>query len=392
MKRLLPCLLVLALLCPLGGCWDHLAINKMLIIAGIGLDATDDERWFHATLEIVNIEAEGGKNIAAERVEGWGETIHAAIQDATKMNGGVLFGNHCKVIVLGDSLARSGISRVLETVLRSPQYRKTVDLFVARDSTAADILTGKTVSNDIISYELAAIAKSNAENLRNTIPTGVYELHESLVSPCSYSVVPAVTTRQNGEERVLVVDGCAVFTGDRLQGYLQSEESQLLSLLLRGINDVTVRLDEPSVASRPIDLRLDSGRVSLRPNLQDDALSLHVDITAEGSLRDAVLNGLDLSSDTATHAVEQAAARHLSAKLARLIGRVQSDYGADIFEFHNAFQNKYRRQWGGLSPDWDAHFRTLSVTVACQVHLTGSGLIGNYTPHNSSTEGGNALP
>lgn len=391
-KKLLCILLTITGLLSLTACWDHVEISEMLIIAGIGLDVDRSGELFHATVEFINVEAEGGENIKAGIVEGCGDTLHGAIQNAMLMTGGTIFGNHCKVIVIGDRLARMGVDEAIELILRSPDFRKTVDLLVAKDSTAKSVLKQKTVKNDIVSYELSKILDSNQKSIKNTVATGVYQLHDILISDCAFFVVPTVYARQNNGESVLQVDGCAVFAGERLQGFLDGEQSKLFNMVTHNNRSMTIAIEDADISSAPIDVNITQSNVHLRPYLQGEALSMRVDIAAKASLENAVLPDIDPAERQRTEQMENIIGEQLSAGVKKLVRDVQSLYASDIFEFYREYQDVYRQEWAGLQQDWRSHFRDMEITVASDVQITGSGLVGNYAPGPADRDNANALP
>lgn len=391
-KKLLLILLAVTVPLSLTACWDHVEISKMLIVAGVGLDVDDKGETYHATVEIVNVESDGGKNISAEIVEGDGSTMHSAIQNAMLMTGGEMFSNHCKVIVIGDKLARKGINEVIDIILRSPNFRKTVDIMVAKDAEAQSILKQKTVKSDIVSYELSKILKSNIKSQENTIATGVYQIHEILVSDCAYFVAPPVFTRKNNGDDVLQVEGCAVFTGDKLQGFLDGEQSKLFNIVTRKAGNMTIQIEKPALSLNPIDLKITKSGASLTPNRNGEVLSVDIAVAAEASLERAMLLDMDLTDSNAVEHLRRGLNEQLSADIKKLISDVQYLYGADIFEFYREYEDNYRQEWAGLKQDWGSHFRTMEVNVVSNIRITGSGLVENYTKKTDGRNHANALP
>lgn len=389
-KKLICLLLAVAGLLPLTACWDHVEISRLLIVAGIGLDVDSSGEAYHVTVEFINVEAGEGENIEAEMVEGEGDTIHNALQNAMLMAGGTLFGNHCKVIVIGDELARKGIDGIVDMILRSPEYRKTVDILVAKESTAADIFRQKTIKNDIISYEISKILTSNAKSIKNTVATSVYQLHEALLSKCAYSVIPTVYARQNSDEDALSVDGCAVFAGERLRGFLNGEQTKLLQMIAFDEYDMTLSVRDAGLSNHAIDVNIVKSNVYFSPHLQKSGLNMGVALVANATLEDAVLSGIDTTDRQVIEHMQDAIGKQLSADISKLVTEVQSRYGADIFEFYREYQNCYRQEWDALHEDWSSHFRDMEISVAANVRITGSGMAGNYAPDGQ--DNANALP
>lgn len=388
-RKWISVILSLACTLSLSACWDHVEITNMLIVAGIGLDVDDSGKVYHAVVEVINVEEEGGENITAKVVEGNGSSIYAAIQDAMVMTGGNLYTNHCKVVVIGDNLARQGIDGTVDLVLRSPNLRKTLGVLVAKDATARSILTQKTVKNDIVSFELAKMLSSNEKTLNNTRATGIYQLHEAFISVCPSAVAPVVSVRENNGEQALCIEGLSVFSNRRCIGYLDGSQSGACNLASRTVRSGSIVILDPALSPLPIGANILQSKADYTPYIQGDQLLIHVDIQVDATLQGGTLLQADLSDENVINQLEASLEKGLEADVKNSIAHVQSEYGADIFNFYKEFENRYRREWEGLSQDWPSHFKNLQVEVTANVVLGGSGLIENYAPHG---EKANALP
>lgn len=387
LKKGLSLLLALCCMLPLTACWDHVEVNNMLIAAGIGLDL--DDEGYRAVVEVVDVAAEGSENIASKLVEGSGETMYAAIQNAMVMTGGSLYTNHCKVIVIGDKLARQGINEVVDMVLRSPNFRKALDVLVAKETTAKAILTQKTVKDDIVSFELEKMLTSNQDTLNTTRVTGVYQLHEAFISPCPTAVVPVVSIRENGRDDVLYIQGTAVFWTDHLQGYLSGQETELYNILRHTVTSGSIAAHNEALSAKPIEAKLMRSTVRLTPGIVGDRLRMQVSVHANMILQGGALLTADLAEESTVKQLESSLAQQLERDAIEVISRAQTDYRADIFDFSKEFERHYHREWEALIGNWPSHFQDMEVVVDASVSVSNSGLIGNYMPY---TDAANALP
>lgn len=366
----------------LTACWDYVEVNTMLIVAGIGLDIDSAGERYIATVEFVNVEADGGENIAAEIVKGEGNTIHAAIQNALLTAGGIMFANHCKVIVVGEALAEKGLDDIVEIVLRSPDFRKTLEIMIAKDTTASEIFSNDTIVNEIASYELVKILKNNEQSVKNTVSTNSYELHETLLGEASFSVLPSVSVKTEGKDSILLVDGCAILADGRLQGFLNSEECKLYQLITRKKQNIALTFQD--AYEGPIDVTIADCSVSALPALQNDELTIDLHLRVKATLEEAVLSGINPMRSEDRKQLEQTISEQLPTKILSLITKMQEQYSSDIFEFYAEYQDVYRQDWGSLQRDWASHFRKMEVHATADVTITGSGLIGNYTDNNDN--------
>lgn len=388
-KKALSIIICVACMLSFTACWDHVEMNKLLIVAGIGLDADSSGKLYHATLEFINIE---GDNAESKIIEGEGDSVYSAIQNAMILAGGAMFANHCKVIVFGESLARQGIDDVVNLVLRSPGFRKTLDVLVAKDTTARSIMSGKAVKSDITSFELSKLLRSNADTMNNTKAVSVYELHEKLLSDCPSSVIPAVFLKDNNGKETACVEGAAVFYQSRLKGFLDAEQSKLYDLIEENADNGYISYRDSALSQKPISARVRKSSARATPFIEGERLSLRLDLQTEVILEGSSTLDIDLLDERSIDRIQKDFGSHLSEEAEGLIEKMQLDYETDVFDFYKEFEDCYRHEWQQLKADWPAHFRDMEVEVNAKVIIEGSGLIGNYFPEDSGGNHENALP
>lgn len=388
-KKTLSVIICVACMLSFTACWDHVEMNRLLIVAGIGLDADNSGKLYHATLEFINIE---GENAESKIIEGEGESVYSAIQNAMVLAGGAMFANHCKIIVLGESLAREGVDDVVNLVLRSPGFRKTLDVLVAKDTTARSVMNGKAVKSDITSFELSKLLRSNADTMNNTKSVSMYELHEKLLSDCPSAVIPAVFLKENNGEESVCVEGTAVFHQSRLKGFLSAEQSKLYDLVEENADNGYLSYKDPSLSQKPISARVKKSSAQATPFIEGERLSLRLDVQTELILEGSSPLDIDLLDEQSVDRIERDFGNHLSSEIENLIEELQGESETDIFDFYKEFEDCYRQEWQTLKADWPSRFRDMDVEVTTSVKIVGSGLIGNYSPSAGWEKHENALP
>lgn len=389
MKKVLSIIICLAVALCLTACWDHVEMNKLLVVSGIGLDTDKESGRFLATLEFIDI---GGEESEANIIEGEGDSAYSAIQNAMMLAGGAMFANHCKVIVFGEELARQGIDDVINLILRSPGFRKTLDVLVAKNTTAKAVMTGKAVKSDITSFEISKLLKSNADTLNNTKTVSVYELHEKILSECPASMVPAVFLKDNNGEEAVCVEGTAIFYESKLKGFLSTEQSKLYNLVAHKADNGYLSYDDPAVSQKPVSARVRNSSVRLIPYLGGEKLSLRVFVKMDVILEGSSLLNVDLLDEASIENIQNNFNASLSREIESLIKESQTVYKTDVFGFYKEFEDNYRSQWQSLKADWPSYFEDMDVAVEADVSISGSGLIGNYYPANNGKRHENALP
>ena len=391
-KKLALAALLFFIMLLMSSCWDHMELTNMLFVAGVGLDVDESGGVYRASVEIIDIDGDDGKNITSRLVEGEGPTIYEAMQNAMSMTGGIMFSNHCKVVVIGDALSHKGINGVIDIVLRSPSLRKTVDIMLAKGTDARSILTHKTVKSDIVSFELSKILDSNVRTMNNTVKTSVFRLHENLLSGCPASVIPTVSVRKNNGEDFLQIDGAAVFYGDVFRGFLSGEQSKIFRVATNNAERPVISVRDGRFSEEKFDISLKKCRVSLRPYFQDGAPALHMDVRVEAGFEGSAVLNADITDKKTLREIESAAEEQLSRDILLLAEYARSEFGADIFEFYRTFESRCRLEWPSMKSEWPVLFNEMDISITSSVRISGSGLTGNFAPRAWNISDGNVLP
>lgn len=127
MRRLALCLIIGMLIPLLAGCWDRNELNEISLVVGLGLDKVDDK--YKVSVQLVNpsrVAPKAGVSSNASPVvtfEESGKTLPEALRRMEVQVPRKLYFAHLRMIVLGEELAKSGISKPLDFISRNPQMR-----------------------------------------------------------------------------------------------------------------------------------------------------------------------------------------------------------------------------------------------------------------------------
>lgn len=135
-----PLILLLALIISLflTGCWSRVELNDVAIVTATALDRAENNK-LQVSLQILKVkmtkgisEKGGGGENATLIVSEKGETIMEAYQVIQKKIPRMVIFSHNRVIVVGDQLARAGLSPVLDFFSRHREARGNSYLLVTK--------------------------------------------------------------------------------------------------------------------------------------------------------------------------------------------------------------------------------------------------------------------
>jgi spore germination protein KC len=155
MKKKIFLLLLTTLL--VTGCWDHLELNNIAIVSGIALDKTKDDKIL-LTFLIPTSKAIKSSKESLSTLEEYslivsdkGDGILDAYNNIQKKLSRKIFLAQINGIIIGEDLAKEGISNILDFFLRFPNSNPKVNIFFTQEK-ASEIfnINSKQESNSII--------------------------------------------------------------------------------------------------------------------------------------------------------------------------------------------------------------------------------------------------
>lgn len=197
------------------GCWNYREIEKLAIVAGASVDKNLSTGTYEVSVEIINpTSSKSQTKITSQLYSSEGKTVFDAIRNLILSTGKNLFWSHCKVVIVSDSIASEGIAHVLDWFNRDLEVRPNMWLLITKTGSASSILTSKAVKDDLISFHLDEIMKS--QNPIYKFPQmDVWRFRRLLSSKTGTAVAPTVKQEMKHEKASLQIYGTEVFKGDK---------------------------------------------------------------------------------------------------------------------------------------------------------------------------------
>lgn len=354
----------------LSGCWNYREIEKLAIASGLAIDKNKKGDRFLLTAEIIDIKQ--GMNevkIGSKRIESEGDSIFDAMRNMIKISGERLYWSHAKVIILSQDVAKDDIISIIDWIARDQEPRLTLYLLVSKEKTAKELLSQKSVTTEIRSFEMNYMLTGN--NLLSKAPkVEAYEFMNDLsVSGISPSL-PAIGIAINEGERTSELSGTAVFKKEKLIGFLDSEDTKFYFFIKNKIKGGLLVIPG---SKDNITLEIFKNKTKVKPIYSDGNLLMKVDIKTEVSIAEEATN-VDYISEKGRAKLKSYAEKSLEKDIENVIKKVQGDFGSDIFGFGKIVKAELPSLWKDIKDDWDDIFKELEVEVKAEVQIRNSGL------------------
>ena len=344
--RLFRCLAAVLILCCasvfFSGCAEVKEINDMAILSGMSVDLDADGVW-KVTAEVVNKTADAAPEETRRVIRSTGSTLGDALENLNFQDSRQIYFSHAKTLVLSKYLAETqGVGPVADYVMRNYKTRLSMDLLVSDLPDASTVADLSSPSSGLIYYDLEELVKTDRQ-YGACSPTKVYQAVNLLKESGADLTIPLISQRED----LACLAGTAVFSGDRMRGSLDQDETLILQLLQDHLENAHLVLPEENMTFQVMD-----AGASFRPSVSDGGPVLNVGLKLACTLSQAGRTVTRQDTETLSAQLSQMVESRCNA----LIAKAQR-WNADIFGFGKSM--------GGLTYD----FSTLPVTVNCEINL-----------------------
>ncbi|WP_051272297.1 Ger(x)C family spore germination protein [Shimazuella kribbensis] len=378
----IPCIFIICFFLILTGCWDSLDIERLNIHLGTALDkapSTDDSKDGYRKKNIIKLttqniahEQKSGQSDQGgqpqnkyENMTGTGDSIIEIVRGFSSENDHPSFGQHLKVIVIGEELAREmSLQLLLNQHSRTSEVRDSCIILIAHGS-AADTLK---ISGDVPSLQLIGI-ENNKYKTAKLLPTLTLGKTESKMDEHSNYIIQSVHTKN----KKVIFNGGAIFKGEtnKLIGFLNEEEATGLNWITGNIKGGLVKGKDPKTKNLIV-YNISSATSTITPHLNGNQITFDVNIKSTGNLNEDWVMAGNAFSNKFLKRSENAIKEEIERLIRQTMNKLQKEYQVDVAGFGEQLRIHYPQEWNFLKKDWNKQFTNVSVKYEINI------VIDNY--------------
>lgn len=380
--------LFLAFLLLTGGCWDKREIEELGFVVGVALDKASEEgpgdeteeevggertkNVITVTLQRVVVKAfAGGAEKGGGKQEkpyinrsATGDSIPQSIRELMLTDDRLAFGEHTKVIVISEELARKmNMQHLTDRFLRGYEVRLSPIVLIAKGRASDTLEIADT--GEIPAFRLIGIVDNEKKTAR-LLPAVTLAKVSSKMSANSSFLLQTATVK----DKKVKFAGGAVIKGStkRLIGFLNEEELEGLNWLTGRAKGALVKgLDEQTHRLMVYEVQSISSKI--QPHVQGEKISFDVEIESEGSLYEDWIPAGNAFDNQFLKRVERATQQEVKRLAGQALKKIQKQYKADVAGFGDQLRIQYPRVWQKVKKDWDKEFSRATVNVDVKVTL-----------------------
>lgn len=390
MKMTQKVLIILLAVTTLSGCWSSKEIEELGLIIGTAIDLdtegeAEDQESGNAngnifkltnqliTAETANNATNGGQSQvrAYKNITETGEAVLPALRNMILRIDKRAFGEHAKVIVIGEELARGyNLEQVLDFFRREQEMRPSTLIVIAKGSASTTLESAEPTV--IPAIQLVEMIQGMERTTKILTPMPIAKIEGQLNSGNSF-LIQTVATENNDRK----LTGAAMIDGKTktLRAFLNDTETEGVTWIKgKGKGGLVRSYDE--AASQPIVYESLSMKSKIKPSVKGDSISFKVKIETEGRIGEHWdISGKAFDSKYMKRA-EKATEKEIERLVKNVLEKTQEEYKMDVLGFGRSLQISHPHVWNKVKNNWDETFSGIPVEFSINVSIKEMGTSG----------------
>ncbi len=378
-------LIVIGVVLLLCGCWNYSELNDLAITTSLGIDKEDDKYLVSvmiANAKSAQISAKEGQSQTTV-LEGKGKTLSEALENIDLKSPKQIYINHLSAIVISDQVAKEGINKISDFLLREPESRKKFYLLITKEEKASDVLKILTPLESLPSQSIASNVQEAKEYqavtndmiysvfINDVIERGIHPVLSSIsIEGKKDEAQKYQHLEQSQPDAVLKLGPLGIFKDDKLIGFATKKESEGTNIIL---NKVDKSIVEIKYNGGYIVSHLESPNTKLNISFKNNKPQIDLKIKAGGSIAEVNCD-IDLTDPKEIAKIKTNTEKELKKTIRQALNMAQKKYQTDIFGFGLAFYHKYPNQFKKLEKHWDHDtFANMDINVSVEIDIETKG-------------------
>ncbi|WP_026896087.1 Ger(x)C family spore germination protein [Clostridiisalibacter paucivorans] len=370
------------------GCWDNVDITERSFVFAIGLDKTMDNK-IEVTFQVIrpsvirsseNSGTVEGNTKAVWVISATGDTVFETARNAIVSTNYKMFLTHAKLIVIGENLAKEGIIDILNILEKEHESNINMDILIAKDLTAKDILNANTELTQIPGMHITESIQSsiNVSEFKKSTFIELFKVLENEGHEPTIGIIYPKVLKDNLKIKDLMLQGSAVFKKDKLVGYLNPEETQGLLFATDQFENGIVNIKNPYEKNKKVSIEVNKSKSTRDFIINNNRPILTIKVDAQGNIGEQ--QGIkDLTKPTAISLLERELEKSITNSIYKTVDLAQNKYESDIFGFGKIIHKEDLTFWKNMIDDWNNCFSKSEIRVNVNFKITRSGYINRPT-------------
>lgn len=397
MKKLSCLIVFFIVVLLLTGCWSRREMNELALVTAVGIDKV--ENGYLVTVQVLNPGEIAGKNqttrAAVSTFSVTGRSVFEALRKLTTKAPRKLYMAHIRMVILGEDLAREGITKVLDFLSRDHEVRTDFFIAVSREQRATDILkiltridkipANKVFSSIDVSEKVWAPTKGVF--LDDLISNIISEGKNPVLSGVFYKGDPSIGNDISNVEKAdspstIILDHLAIFKEDTLVDWFNLDESKGYNYITDNIQNTVVVLP-CETGEGTITLEVIQSKTKVAAENVDGNIKIKINVSSEGNIGELQCN-VDVLKEAEIKKIETLYEEAMKEVMEQAIEKAKENK-TDVFGFGEAVHRADPKAWKGLKKNWhDEGFISSDIVIMTDAKIRRLGTIRESFQLNGS--------
>jgi spore germination protein KC len=375
----------------LTGCWNRRELSDLAIVMSIGVDKAPKKNEYRVSFQIVNpsgvaagISGGGGKAAPVNIVTGTGTTLFEAIRMTSQKVPRQMFFAHIRLLVIGETLAKEGISELFDIFERSHEARMTSDVLIARGTTAESVISVITPLEKIPANSTVGQLKFTSTVWSENIKVEIDDLIRALVSDGSNPVISGIrlignlqkgmstsNIEQTKPSTINQISGIAIFKRGKLARWLDNDDARGFMWAKNKMKSTIVRVDCKD-KKESLGIEVTGSETKVKTEMKKGKPVIHLHIREEGNVAEMKC-AADLSKPEELKKLEKDWSDETKKEVMAAVKIAQKEK-SDIFGFGEAVSREHPKAWEKLKKEWNDTFSEVHVDVKVDAYIRRPGM------------------
>lgn len=174
------------------------------LISALGFEEKNGKLTVYLEAIIVNQEDTNAEK-DLQIIEGTGNTVYEAVNDANKKTSQPLMLSHCAVAVMGSSISPERFAEICNYCYSEPEI--TLSVMLVSTDNALNLLSCDAISSIAVGFDIMSMLEQQSSRTGIIYKNRFYEIESTKAKPLNTFAVPFLETTENG----YFIDGVTVF-------------------------------------------------------------------------------------------------------------------------------------------------------------------------------------
>ncbi|MCM3726518.1 Ger(x)C family spore germination protein [Neobacillus cucumis] len=380
--------LLVVMVALLSGCWNQRELNKIAIVMAMGVDKVEQTDNYRVSFQVVNpgavasgLTGGGAGEMPVTVFTSTGRTLLEAIRKSSQRVPRELFFSHMQLLVIGEDLAKSGVTELFDYFDRGHEVRLTTKVIVTRGTKAESILKILTPIEKIpangLAGEMDMSEKLWSENINNTIDdvikTFVTEGKNPIISGAAIignTKEGYKKTEQSSPPTLMETRGVAIFKDGKLSRWVDGHAARGILLVQNKVKSTLVVL-KPT-GNKEVDIEILRSLTDVSTEIKAGIPLIHIRIRQEGRLG-GITYPLDLSKSKELVKLQKEWSKVTNKEVKEAV-KVAQSAKSDIFGIGEGMKRSNPKEWEGLKKEWNETFAKAKVYVTVDSIIRRTGM------------------